>query len=633
MERQHRNRPSTLVKPHIASTATGATALKRRILLWLCIALFAAPAAALAAPVDAPDVAAAQRAGARNSATATINVTDIVGFSLVALLVQAGFAMVETGLTRSKNVTHTSSMALMSLGIGVLVYYACGMALMYGIGAQGSPREWSIALGDRQFGIVGIAGFFLSGAAQPAVLAMFVSQAVMACVAVTIPTGALAERWKFRSFVWFAVVMAALIYPVFGHWVWGGGWLARLGSQLSLGHGFVDFGGSAVIHMVGGVAALVGCKAIGPRIGKYNRDGSLNVLLAHSVPMYMVGAILLAVGFIGVSAARASGLGDVVLGRVATNTLLSASAGAVAAMIYMWLRYRKPDPSFMCNGLLAGLVAIAAGCPYVTPTAAVIIGLIAGSLAVYCVLWLERSTRLDDPVGAISVHAINGAWGVLAVGLFADGTVGMGLNDSFLYRMADGKLTLAQKALEPLQQGWVPQGVTGLFYGGGGQLGAQLIGLAANLIWVGATAFIAFKIIGTFVGIRVGPTVEYQGLDVPELGVVGYVTEDPLSPKAGSTPIAEPRAAIAPPTAAQVRFGVVIEGIDAPIVKTVWNELCQPVDGPADADFVAVYSTMTLLKGAKFRFSGGDPEDIRSRLERLFKKRLPNMAIRAVLES
>ncbi len=457
------------------------------------------------------------------------------------------------------------------------------------------------------------------------------SQSLLANVATTIPTGTLAERWRFSAFALYAVAMAALIYPVFGNWVWGGGWLAALGANFGLGNGMVDFAGSAVIHMTGGVAALVGCWVLGPRIGKYNRDGSRNVLLAHSVPMYMTGTIILTVGWLALNAGRAAPMSDAVIARVVVNTLLASAAGAVSGMGFMWRLYGKPDPSFMCNGLLAGLVAISAPCAFVTPGAAVFIGLAAGVLVVRTVLFLERATRLDDPVGAISVHGVNGAWGLLALGLFADGSVGHGLNHSYWFKLPDGSLKWLAESPAVLEAGWKPQGVTGLLYGNSSQFWAECIGGLANVAWVVATSYMVFKLIGMAVGNRVSATTEMQGLDIPELGAIGYVTEDPMAPQgAVNRPLAEPRAAAAPPSALK-RYGIVIEGVDANLVKAAWNEMCQPKDGP-DPDFVAIYPHMTLVKGNRFRFSGGDSEDVRSRMERLLSARLTGRMIRARIE-
>jgi ammonium transporter, Amt family len=540
----------------------------------------------------------------------TINVLWMLVTGFLVIAMQAGFAMVETGLTRSKNVTHTMTMNLMVYALGVLGFFAFGFALMFGGngggGAIGShalaQREVSISLFRHEWGLFGFAEFFLAAkVVDGGLLALFFSQALVANVAATIPTGAMAERWKFRAFVYFVLFMTAIVYPVFGNWAWGGGWLAQLGTNFSLGRGFVDFAGSSVIHLVGGIAAVAGCRILGPRIGKFNRDGSLNVVLPHSVPLYMAGTLILAFGWFGLTTGRALIANDLIVGRVAANTMLASAAGAVAAMIYMWILYKKPDPSFMCNGLLAGLVAISAPCAFVTPLAATLIGLVAGVLVVWSVLFLERATRLDDPVGAISVHGVNGAWGVLAVGLFADGS----------YR-----------------------DVTGLFHGSASQLAAQCIGLVACVAWTFVMSYAFFLVVGRFVGNRVGPTTELQGLDVPELGVVGYFNEDPAAAKSGlGRPAAEPRPAVAPPPASENRFSVVIEGTDASTVKAIWNDLCQPSDRPSDPDFTAVYPLMTLIKGNRFRFRGGQPEDVRIRLERLIGKRLPEKAIRARIET
>jgi hypothetical protein len=238
--------------------------------------------------------------------------------------------------------------------------------------------------------------------------------------------------------------------------------------------------------------------------------------------------------------------------------------------------------------------------------------------------------RLDDPVGAISVHGVSGAWGVLAVGLFADGAYGNGWNHSYWFKLPGGKLKwLADPAAA--EAGWTPQGVTGLLHGNAAQFWAECIGLAANVIWVGIASYIVFKLIGAAVGNRVPATTELQGLDIPELGVVGYVSEDPMAPKGDAgRPMAEPRAAAVPPSA-QKRYSIVIDGIDASLIKTAWNELCQPKEGP-QPDFLAIYSHMTLLKGNRFRFIGGEPEDVRARMERLLSSRLPGRMIRAKIE-
>jgi Amt family ammonium transporter len=335
------------------------------------------------------------------------------------------------------------------------------------------------------------------------VFAYFLFQMVFMDTAATIPTGAMAERWKFSAFVVFSVFIGALIYPLFGNWVWGGGWLSQLGTNLHLGHGDVDFAGSSVVHMTGGVIALFGALLIGPRIGKYNRDGSSNAILGHNVPMGILGSFILAFGWFGFNAGSTLSGTDLRIGVIATNTMLASAGGAAAAMLYMWRRYGKPDPTMIANGFLAGMVAITAPCAFVTAPSAVLIGVVAGVLVCLSVAFFEKKARIDDPVGAISVHGVNGLWGVLSLGLLADGTYGQGFNG-------------------------VPGGVTGLFYGDAGQFVAQAIGGLTNFVAVGALTVAAYKITALLVGgHRVSAEVELRGLDIPEMGVLAY-PEDAL---------------------------------------------------------------------------------------------------------
>jgi ammonium transporter, Amt family len=316
--------------------------------------------------------------------------------------------------------------------------------------------------------------------------------------AATIPTGALCERWKWSSFVVFSVFVGALIYPLYGNWVWGGGWLASLGKNLGLGHGHVDFAGSSVVHMTGGVMALVTAKLLGPRRGKYGADGSVNAIPGHNIPMALLGTFILAFGWFGFNAGSTLAGSDLQIGVIATNTMLASAAGALAAMLYVWPRYGKPDPSMLANGMLAGLVAITAPCAFVTAPAAVLIGAVAGVVVVVSVYFFERTAKIDDPVGAISVHGVNGLWGILSLGLFANGTYGAGFNG------VDGN-------------------VTGLFYGDPGQFVAELIGGVTNLIAVGGLTAIAWAITGLLVkGNRVSAEAEELGLDIPEMGALAY---------------------------------------------------------------------------------------------------------------
>src|SRR5436853_189389 len=327
--------------------------------------------------------------------------------------------------------------------------------------------------------------------------------------AATIPSGALAERWKFSAFAVFSVFVGAVIYPIYANWTWGGGWLAMLGKNLGLGHGHVDFAGSSVVHMTGGVMAFVTAALLGPRRGKYNPDGSVNAIPGHNIPMALIGTFILAFGWFGFNAGSTLAGSDLRIGVIATNTMLAGAAGGITSMLYMWFKYGKPDPSMMANGTLAGLVAITAPCAFVTAPSAVLIGGIAGVLVCVAVFFIDGKLRIDDPVGAISVHGVNGLWGILALGLLADGTYGDGWNG-------------------------VNGAVRGLFYGDASQFIAQAIGGVANVVGVGAMAFGAYKVTAFLVGgHRVAPEVEELGLDLPEMGALAY----PDSPEVASAVI------------------------------------------------------------------------------------------------
>jgi Amt family ammonium transporter len=485
----------------------GHTHVRRALIAGALLAAVAAPTMLLAqaaapAPPKIEDVA---KAVADNGAALNMVWTLIAGF--LVMFMQLGFAMVETGFTRAKNAGHTVTMNFMVYAIGMLAYWVVGFAIhMGGVGALGTLGGYdalngmfSITVGGHEWGLFGTKGFFLTGVAYNAsVFAFFLFQMVFMDTTLTIPTGALAERWKFSSFCIFTVFLGAIIYPVFGNWAWGGGWLSALGRNIGLGNGYVDFAGSGVVHLTGGVIALVTCKLLGPRRGKFNADGSANVIPGHNIPMAIYGTFVLAFGWFGFNAGSTLAGTDVRIGVVATNTMLAGAAGAVSAMIWVWMRYGKPDPSMLANGMLAGLVAITAPCAFVTAPSAVAIGLIAGVFVCWAVVFFEKTLKLDDPVGAISVHGVNGAWGLIAVGLFADGTYGGGLNG-------------------------VAGNVTGLLYGGTTQIAAQLVGIVANFTWVGATAYAAWKVTSLVTGgSRVPAAVEELGLDIPEMGALAY---------------------------------------------------------------------------------------------------------------
>jgi Amt family ammonium transporter len=307
----------------------------------------------------------------------------------------------------------------------------------------------------------------------------------------------MAERWKFSAFMVYGFAMAGIIYPLYANWVWGGGWLSQLGNNFGLGHGHVDFAGSSVVHMTGGVCALVGAWVLGPRLGKYNEDGTANAIPGHHIPMAVVGTLILAFGWFGFNPGSTLAGTDLRIAVVAVNTMLASAAGGLSGAIYMWIKYGKPDLSMSCNGLLAGLVAITAPCAFVTAPAAVLIGLVAGALCCFTVFFLDRKIRVDDPVGAVAVHGANGAWGVLALGLFADGKYGDGFNG-------------------------VKGTVTGLLYGDASQFLAQVIGTVTNIVFVAIASFITFKIIDLIIGMRVSEEVEMVGLDQHEVAVEAY---------------------------------------------------------------------------------------------------------------
>jgi Amt family ammonium transporter len=298
--------------------------------------------------------------------------------------------------------------------------------------------------------------------------------------------------------------MSMILYPVFACWVWGGGWLSQLGVNFGLGNGHIDFAGSSVVHMTGGVTALAGAIALGPRIGKFNKDGTPNAIPGHNLAYVVMGTLILAFGWFGFNAGSTLAATDNRFVAIAVHTMLASAAGCIASVLYMWAVYGKPDPTMGCNGLLAGLVAITAPCAFVNPIGAVTIGAVAGVLVVWGVLFVEKVLKVDDPVGAVAVHGINGAWGCLAIGLFADGKYGAGWNG------------VADKT--PL----------GLFYGGGlGQFFAELVGVLANFFWVFPTALLFFWIVEKAIGNRPTAKAEIEGLDIHEMGVPGYSLEDP----------------------------------------------------------------------------------------------------------
>lgn len=470
------------------------------------VAVAAAAAIVLAARVAPAWAQAAPAVHPWSELTQSLNLAWVLIGAFLVMFMQVGFAMLETGFTRAKNAVNTMAMNLLVYPIGLVGFWLTGYGLMMGgVGAWPSisaapmpSRELALAIAGHRWGLIGCGKFALvSVSHDPASLAMFLFAVVFMDTAATIPTGALAERWKFSAFFIYGLFMSMFLYPLYGNWVWGGGWLAQLGVNLGLGHGQVDFAGSAVVHMTGGVAALAGARVLGPRIGKFRRDGAIGLLPGHNIPLAVLGTLVLAFGWFGFNTGSTLAASDSRVALIAVNTALASAGGALAAILYLWRRYNRPDVAMACNGLLGGLVAITAPCAFVTPATAVLIGVVAGLLVIGGVLTLERRFRIDDPVGAISVHGLCGMWGALALGLFADGAYGDGWNG-------------------------IAGPVRGLFYGDAGQFGAQAIGVVANLIVVFTLATLFFRIVERTIGNRVPAEVEWSGLDALEMGTDAY---------------------------------------------------------------------------------------------------------------
>ena len=424
----------------------------------------------------------------------------------LVFFMQAGFALLETGFVRSKNAGHVMFMNLSIFFIGVLAYWISGYALQMGSvaglsqlgGVAVANGEFSIKLLGHDFGLFATKGWFLAGKCYDVSFwALFLFSVVFMDAACTIPTGAMAERWKTSSFILFGFVMAGLVYPLYGNWVWGNGWLAKLGSNFHLGHGHVDFAGSTVVHMVGGMAALAGIIVLGPRIGKFDKKGKAQAIPGHHLPMAVLGTLVLGFGWFGFNAGSTMAGTDLRLAVVAVNTMIASCWGGAVAIIYMKRTTGKWDLAMACNGYLAGLVAITAPCAFVNIWGATAIGIVAGFLAPIAYSFIENTLKLDDAVGAVAVHGANGAWGGLALGLFADGSYGEGWNG------VAGK-------------------VTGLFYGDASQFMAQLIGVATCLVFVLGFFYAFFKVTDAIWGIRVSQEVEIMGLDAADLGTAAY---------------------------------------------------------------------------------------------------------------
>ncbi len=386
----------------------------------------------------------------------------------MVFLMQAGFAMVEGGFCRAKNNTNLMMKNLMDMAAGSIAYFVVGFGIMYGATAGG---------------LIGTDGWLMGGDYYDVTMYRdFMFQVVFAATAATIVSGAVAERLKFSAYLVYSVAITAFLYPVYGHWVWGdGGWLGNLGH--------LDFAGSGVVHAIGGFIGFAGAIVLGPRFGKYGKDGSIRAIPGHSIPLATLGVFLLWFGWFGFNGGSTLSGTDLRLSVIMVNTNMAAAAGAIAALLVTLVKTKKWDIGMGINGALAGLVGITAPCAFVSGTGSIIIGLIAGVLVVFSIFFFENR-RIDDPVGAVSVHGVNGLWGLIALGLFADGTYGE---------------------------------VTGLLYGGGtDQLVAQAIGAVTVLAWAFLGGLVLFKVLDLVMGIRVSPEEEIAGLDIDEHGTSAY---------------------------------------------------------------------------------------------------------------
>jgi Amt family ammonium transporter len=439
-----------------------------------------------------------------------INMVWLLVTGFLVMFMQAGFALVETGFTRAKNAMHTMSMNFMIYAIGIVGYFLVGFAFAFGGlpgvggGNLGSNHPLgsgiTLDIGGHTWGLLGTTGFALSGAAYDvSVVAFFLFQLVFMDTAATIPTGSMAERFRFKPFVIYGLFISMILYPFYEAWTWGGGFLSQLG-QVGLGVGYADFAGSGVVHSIGGWCALAGAMVLGPRIGKYTKDGKVNAILGHNQILAMLGTFILAFGWFGFNPGSTFGAadnGNLRIGIVAVVTMLASGFGACTAMVYTWLREGKPNPGMMVNGMLAGLVAITAPSGYVGPLASMVIGIVAGVLVCVAVAFIDQRLKVDDPVGAIAVHGVNGLWGVLAVGIFADGT-----------------------------SNYAGYSVKGLLAGDAGQFVAQVIGAAVAFAWAFGGSYVFFRLLNKVVPMRVSAEVEIGGLDLPEMGIAGYVPDD-----------------------------------------------------------------------------------------------------------
>ncbi len=433
----------------------------------------------------------------------------------LVLFMQAGFALLTCGLVRKKNAAHLMMLNFAAFVFALLAYYAVGYAFQFGAVAinaaptnlGGTPTLNAFLLGHGSWGFLGGKGFFLSGPGYDAgSLCLTLFEFVFMETAGYIIVGAVCERISFWAFILCEFFIGGLLYPVFGCWVWGGGWLSQLGSTMHMGHGYVDFAGSSVVHAVGGFCAMALAVILGPRIGKYGPDGKPRAFPAHNIVFVVTGTFILLFGWMGFNPGSTLGATDLRISVVTMNTNLAAVSGSATALLLWYLLFKKPDITMACNGMLAGLVAVTAPCAFVSPNSAVLIGVLAGLLVCGGVLFNERILKIDDPCGAVSVHGYCGWLGAVSVGIFADGTYGSGWN--------------GVGAANYLGQ--AGQGVTGLLHGDLSQFECQLLGATLCAVWAFGATYGVFWVVNKVKSMRVSPEVELEGLDVPEFGMSAY---------------------------------------------------------------------------------------------------------------
>lgn len=442
------------------------------------------------------------------------NVAWTLNTGYLVLFMQAGFALLTCGLIRKKNAGHLMMLNFTAYVIAFIGYYICGFAFQFGavalnaapatLGGAPTLNHWLLP------NVLGGTGFLMTGSAYDAgVNTLILFEFVFMETAGYIIVGAICERITFSAFVLCELFIGAILYPIFGCWVWGGGWLSQLGVTQHLGHGYVDFAGSTVVHAIGGFAAMALAVILGPRLGKYGPDGKPRAFPAHNLVFVVTGTFILLYGWMGFNPGSTLGATDLRISVVAMNTNIAAIFGSATALIFWNMRYGKPDVTMACNGMLAGLVAITAPCAFVGPTESAIIGILAGLTVCWGVVFNDNKLKIDDPCGAISVHGYCGVLGGICVGIFADGKYGTGWNNTgateYLKTTGDNLL-----------------GVTGALHGDWGQLGVQILGSTICVTWAFGLTFIVFKVVNSIKSMRVSREVELQGLDVPEFGAHAY---------------------------------------------------------------------------------------------------------------